>query len=256
MSCEVRMIGRKGSQSFREIVEGTSLKRYVGKRYRTDVLVNYGLSGERLRDFYRRFPSARGIPTINKLIGYSKYRAIQIAKNNGIVVPESRLDLLKRHRLGDWIEKRFNSQGGIGICKARGKNRLAHKYYQRYIDDRRYELRVHGFRWIDPRKWRVQKRFGKEGEIAWNYKNGGYFSSVYDTRNDTFSSAIQTTDDVLIILGMGFGAADFIVTRDGEVYFIEINSCPGFQELSKNIYLDAFESLKAMRLKEVLKFTD
>lgn len=257
MSCEVRIIGRKGSQSFREIVEGTSLKRYAGNKYRTDVLVNYGLSGERLGTFYRRFPSAKKIPTINRIVGYSKYRALQLVKQEGILVPDSRLELLKRHRLDGWIEKRFNSQGGAGICRARSRHRLVNKYYQRYIRDRKYELRVHGFRWINQKEWRVQKRFGKEGEIAWNYKNGGYFSSVYNpTRYETFMSAIEITSDVLVILGMGFGAADFIVTTDGELYFIEINSCPGFQELSKNIYLDAFESLRKMSPKKINGFTN
>jgi len=257
MSCEIRIMGPKGSQSLREIVEGTGLRRYASKKYKTDVLVNYGLSGEKLRNFYRRFPSAKGMPTINRIVGYSKYRALQLAKRHGIIVPESRLELLKSHKLNDWIEKRFNSQSGYGICQARGRHKLSSKYYQRYIKDRRYELRIHGFNWVDQKNWKVQKRFGKDGEIAWNYRNGGYFSSVYNpTNHQTFVSAMEITSNVLRILNMGFGAADFIVSRDGKLYFIEVNSCPGFQELSKNIYLDAFESLRKMRLKEVLKFAD
>ena len=67
---------------------------------------------------------------------------------------------------------------------------------------------------------------------------------------------MKITKEVLETLNMSFGAADFIVSGDGELYFIEINSCPGFQELSKNIYLNAFEELKKCSLKDILKFTN
>lgn len=248
------MMGRKGSKSCSAIIEGTSIRKYVGKRYRTDALVNYGLCGQELRDFYRRFPSARRIPTINKQVGASKLNALNRVKRHDILVPDSRLELRKSDKLDNWIEKRFNSQGGYGICKARGRRKLARKYYQRFVKDRKYELRVHSFKWIDPKRWKVQKRFGKEGEIAWNFNNGGHFSTVYDTNTPVFRKAIEISNKVLNILGMGFGAVDFIVDRDNNIYFIEINSCPGFQELSKGTYVDAFEKLKSLNLKEVLKY--
>lgn len=232
------------------------MKRYVGKKYRTDVLVNYGLCGQKLKEFYHRFPSARRIPTINKRVGASKLNTLNRVERHNILVPDSRIELRKSDKLVDWIEKRFNSQGGYGICKARRRVKLARKYYQRFIKDRKYELRVHSFRWIDPKGWKVQKRFGKEGEIAWNFNNGGHFSTVYDVAAPIFRKAIEISNEVLDILGMGFGAVDFIVDRDNNIYFIEINSCPGFQELSKGTYIDAFEKLKSLNLKEALKYTN
>lgn len=257
MDCKIRIMGRKGSQSCSEIVKGTGIKRYEGKKYETDAIINYGLCGKKLRDFYVKYPSAKNIPTLNKHVGYSKYRALQLVGKKDILIPESRLELLKTHKIDDWIEKRFHSQGGFGICKARKKSKLGSKYYQKYIKNRKYELRVHGFMWIDPSKWKVQKRFGKEDEIAWNHRNGGYFISVNNPTGYTvFTSAIEITKTVLTTLSMVFGAADFIVSGDGKLYFIEINSCPGFQELSKNIYLDAFNSLKKLRLKSALKLTN
>jgi glutathione synthase/RimK-type ligase-like ATP-grasp enzyme len=247
-------MGRKGSKSCKAIVESTGLKRYVGRKYHTDALVNYGLCGQKLQNFYSRFPSARRIPTINKAVGTSKLNALNRVKRHDILVPDSRLELRRTDKLGDWIEKRFSSQGGYGICKARGRRKLARKYYQRFVKDRKYELRVHAFKWIDSKKWKVQKRYGKEGEIAWNFSHGGHFTTVYDNTAPVFRKAIQISDEVLDILGMGFGAVDFIVDKDNNIYFIEINSCPGFQELSKGIYVEAFEKLNSMSLKEVLKY--
>jgi len=256
MTCEIRMMGRKGSKSCKAIIEGTSLKRYVGKKYRTDVLVNYGLCGQKLADFYRKFPSAKGLPTINRYVGHSKLNAVNRVKEHGILVPDSRLSLRKTDKLADWIEKRFSSQGGKGICQAKGRKKLARKYYQKMIKNRRYELRVHVFQWVDKADWSVQKRLGKEGEIAWNFNNGGYFSTVHNTSLPVFKKAIDIAEEVLDILGLSFGAVDLIVDRDYEIYFIEVNSCPGFQELSKHIYTDAFEELKRLPKKNILRFTD
>lgn len=249
------MMGRKGSKACRAIIEETDIKRYVGKKYPTDALVNYGLAGRRLREFYRKFPSARNIPTINRDIGFSKLSALNRVKDRGIIVPESKLTLKKGDTLSDWIEKRFSSQGGRGICKARSRRRMETKYYQKFIGSRKYELRVHSFKWVDKRDWNVQKRLGSHDEIAWNFENGGHFCSVYDTQHGVFDEAIEATDRVLRTLGMSFGAADFIVDSGNRLYFIEINSCPGFQELSKGIYISAFRKLSNMSLKRALKYT-
>lgn len=256
MSCNIRIMCIKGSKSCKAIVEETGIKRYAGKKYPVDVLVNYGLCGSRMHAFYNKFPSARRIPTINRHVGISKLNAVNKVTKHGILVPESRLELKKSDKLDDWIEKRFNSQGGIGICRARGRKRLARKYYQRFVKSRRYELRIHAFKWVDHNKWKVQKRYGKDGEIAWNFNNGGYFSNVYDTNYKVFQTAIEISDKVLDILDMSFGAVDLIVDIDNQIYFIEINSCPGFQELSKGIYVSAFERLQAMTKKEIIRFTN
>jgi len=175
---------------------------------------------------------------------------------SGIPTPESKLSLDRRDNLNEWIEKRFNSQGGAGICKARSRNHIDGKYYQRFINDRISELRVHGFKWIDPKDWRLQRRRGDEDEIAWNYSRGGRFVTI--NRPHVLSDcneAIEITTNVLDILDMGFGAVDFVIDSDRNAWFIEINSCPGFQELSKEIYINAFEALKAMRLKDILEYT-
>ena len=252
----VKLIGKKGSSACKEIRAGADILGYTGKTKKMpDVLINYGLPKDRLMAFFRRFPSAKRIPVINRSVGYSKFNVCRRAAAGKIPVPETKKTLGLRDKKDNWIEKRTNSIGGKGIRKARGKGALSGKYYQQFISKRRYELRVHAFLWIPKDQWRVQKRLGKPEEIAWNYKNGGHFVTVNNPKSyRTFTEAMDIAEKVLKMLGMSFGAVDFLVDDSYNVYFIEINSAPGFSELSKPIYIDAFSKLKKLSKREVLKY--
>jgi glutathione synthase/RimK-type ligase-like ATP-grasp enzyme len=241
----IKIINRKGSKACRTIREEAGIYMYKGKaKYMPDILVNWGSSGDKLRKFYSRYPSARKIPTINKEVGLSKLRAVNIAKEHEILVPDSKLTLDKQEKKSHYIEKRINSIGGKGIRSARGKNNIPGKYYQEFIKNRIYEIRVHAFEWSEAQ---VQKRYGKKDEIAWNFSNGGRFQSVHHPETySIFVRAIDTSKKILGMFGMGFGAVDFLIDADFNLYFIEINSAPGFQALSKDIYINAFKQLKAM----------
>jgi len=248
----IKMINRKGSKACRAIREECGIYMYKGKsKYMPDVLLNWGSSGDKLRKFYSRYPSARKIPTINKDVGISKLRAVNVAKDHEILVPDSKLTLNKQEKKSHFIEKRINSIGGKGICSARGKQRITGKYYQEFIKNRIYEVRVHAFKWCDAH---VQKRYGKKDEIAWNFSNGGRFQTVHNPEAySVFVRAVDTSKKILDIFGMGFGAVDFLVDADYNLYFIEINSAPGFQALSKDIYINAFNKLKEMTPKQINK---
>lgn len=251
---KITIIGKKGSLAVKSIIEGVNIQRYRGNKKGTvDLIVNYGLAGDRLASFFRMYPSAKRIPMLNKGIGRAKLSAIKDAENNGIKVPESKLTLPIKANVKDWIEKRQNSIGGIGIKQAsKNRTRIPGKYFQRFIKDRRYELRIHTFSWTD--NWSVQKRHGKADEIAWNFHNGGMFSTVRNPEHyEVFRDAIEISKKILKIRHMSFGAVDFIVDKDLNIYFIEINSAPGFQELSKNIYINAFKALKDMKSIDIKK---
>jgi glutathione synthase/RimK-type ligase-like ATP-grasp enzyme len=253
---KLKIIGKKGSNACKAIIKEAGISRYAGSKYKTDALVNYGLTGERLRQYYRKFPSARKIPTINKKIGHSKLRVINIAKNIGILTPDSKLALSKSDKKKDWIEKRFNSQGGYGICAARGKTALKGKYYQKFIDNRLYELRIHAFKWLDTKDYRIQKRLGDKDEIAWNFNQGGRFITVHNHNTyDVFKNAKEISNRILDALNMAFGAADFVVDDKHRLYFIEVNSAPGFSGLSDSIYIDAFKKLRELSKSKILKYT-
>jgi glutathione synthase/RimK-type ligase-like ATP-grasp enzyme len=197
--------------------------------------------------FFRKFPSARKIPIVNRSVGYSKYNVVTRARSKDILVPDTKLSLSRKDKVSNFIEKRTASIGGKGIIKARGKGSRAGKYYQEFIKRRRYELRVHAFLWMPQEEWRVQKRVGNPDEIAWNYKNGGHFISIHNPRQyKSFVHAEEISEKILKMLGMSFGAVDFLVDDRYEVYFLEVNSAPGFTDLSRPIYSTAFSKLKKM----------
>ena len=250
----LKIIGKKGSKSRKDITDGTGIKLYRGnKRYPVDAIINYGLAGSQLQGFYRMYPSATRIPTVNRTIGFSKLNVINRAEKIDIQVPESKLSLSRGDSVDDFIEKKFNSISGIGIQKARGKRQLPNKYYQRFISDRRYELRIHAFKWYD--QWPVQKRLGPEDQIAWNFKQGGHFVTVHNPdRYGVFKRAKEVSGKILDMLGMSFGAVDFIVDKRQGLWFLEVNSAPGLADLSRPIYIDAFNTLQNLSLRKVLTY--
>lgn len=251
----LKLISKKGSKSAKAIRTDAGIGIYKGnKAGKIDAVINYGLAGTKLDAFKKMWPSVSGLPMVNRQIGHSKYSVCQQAARNDIPVPESCLNLGSSATTGEWIEKRVRSIGGLGIKKATKKASITGKYYQKFIDNRRYELRVHAFLWIPEEEWHVQKRVGDPKEIAWNYKNGGHFITVKNPRSyGTFKEAVRVSKKVLDMLGMAFGAVDFLVTADYKLYFIEINSAPGFSELSQPIYVDAFSRLKKLNSKELKK---
>jgi len=250
----LRIIGRRGSKARKAITEGTGIKLYLGKKYHTDAVINYGLAGRHMEEFLHKYPSANRVPTINKRIGFSKLHVVNISKKAGINVPESKLHLLRNDKKEDFIEKRFSSIAGRGIRAARRKDQLPRGYYQKFIRTRIYELRVHAFLWS--KDWSVQKRMGPSDQIAWNFAQGGYFITVKNPdKYGVFKKAKEISAKILDIVGMSFGAVDFVVDKDYKLWFLEINSAPGFSDLSGPIYVEAFNELKELPLKKILKYT-
>jgi hypothetical protein len=249
---KVCLIKKPGSKAVRNIIENTPISLYKGQQ--ADVLVNYGLPARRLESFLRRNPKAQKIKILNRYTGRSKYLAVLDAQKEGILCPESKLSLDRKDKLGDWIEKRNHSIHGNGIVKARQKGRIVGKYYQKMVKDRAYEIRVHAFSWLPTSKWKVQKRVGPSDQIAWNFHQGGHFQSIHNPSGyKTYSEAIDISKKILRIRKMHFGAVDFIVDTSYRVYFIEINSCPGFTELSGPVYYNAIKALTEMSKKDLMK---
>lgn len=246
------IIGRPGSKSIKNIVKITGIPKY---RKTAKVLINYGLAGKKMEQFIRNFPSARGKYFINQYVGCSKYKAVKEAEKQKIKVPKTYMVLPNFVESSNFLTKRLHSQGGIGIAKVIGKTKKNNEYFQEFISDRRYELRVHAFAWIPQEEWVLQKRFGLPNEIAWNFHNGGRFQSIKSTNGyNLFKKAKEISQKILKIRKMAFGAVDLIVNSSGEIYFIEINSAPGFTGLSQPIYVNAFNKLKSMAENDVLRF--
>ncbi len=248
----ISIVGRPGSKAVKRIITNTDLYRYAKN---CDFVINYGLAGQKMGLFVKNNPSLPRKPIINKYIGCSKFKAVKDAEAIGIKVPKTLLSLNFEDKKTDFLTKRLHSQGGIGIIKATGKGRVTGKYYQEFIENRRYELRVHGFLWVDEKDWCIQKRFGREGEIAWNYHNGGRFQTIQNPNDyKVFVDAKEITKKVLKMRNMAFGAVDFIVTTSGDLLFLEINSAPGFTKLSEGAYILAFSMLTRSSKSKILQY--
>lgn len=243
---KLQIIGKKGSRARKAISDATGIKLYTGK-IKPTTIINYGLAGERIRNFFAKYPSARNIPMINRYVGQQKHLVIKNVEKAGVLVPETLLSLPHKTRLSNWIEKKIHSSQGDGIRQAQQRQRIFGKYYQKMINNRKYELRVHAFLWIPTSDWSIDKRVGPANQIAWNFHKGGHFSRVKNKDSfGVFNEAVRIAKKVLEICNMAFGAVDFIVDSDYNIYFIEVNSSPGFEDLNKKVYFDAFLRLYSL----------
>jgi len=247
----VRIVGNRGSKAYKTIVEETDIQVQT-RQHDTDVILNYGLNKSKMEYLCERYKHINNIPVINRYVGRSKYSVVRNALANKITAPETKLLLSKDDILADWIEKRVHSSRGYGIKRATRRHKIPGKYYQKFIKDRNYELRVHAFLWIPKDSWVVHRRSGSHDKIAWNFHQGGNFSHA--GRTDITERAKAVSEKILKLNGMSFGAVDFIVDRKGAIYFIEVNSCPGFTTLSNTIYINAVNKLMKLPVKVAKSF--
>ena len=209
--------------------------RDIREAKKTDVVINYGAN---VSDVMCR------AHIINRNIGFSKYTAIKRVASCDIKTPKSCKILMPWQKPSDFIEKRLHSSKGYGIKQATTRSGVTGKYYQEFIKDRAFELRVHAFIWLPSKTWTVNKRVGDKDKIAWNFSQGGHFRNSSKVSPSIISEARNIASKVLEKLKLSFGAVDLIVTTTGDIYFIEVNSAPGFTEFNEGTYLKAFSELK------------
>lgn len=236
----IRIIGNRGSKAYKAIRMETGIQVHT-KQIDTDVILNYGVNMDKMERLCAMHKSIKNAIVINKHVGKSKYSVVRNASANKITVPETKLTLSKDDIPKDWIEKRIHSSQGYGIKVATSRDRISGKYYQKFIRNRIYELRVHAFLWMPKDSWGVHKRSGSVDKIAWNFHQGGNFSRTVKT--DITERAKSISEKILKLNDMSFGAVDFIIDKKNTIYFIEVNSCPGFTTLSNNIYINAVNKL-------------
>ena len=248
---DIRIIGKPKSKAVNRLIKLVPFQKYTKK---CDIILNYGLAGIQFNNFLQQYPSARNKKFINKYCGCNKYVSIKEAENVNINVPKTFIKLAPKYNPNDFIVKKLHSYGGIGIHISKTRRNIKGCYYQEFLHNRKFELRVHAFTWIDKDKWTIQKRIGNKDVIAWNYRNGGKFQYIhYSNKYKVFCKSIEISEKILKIRKMSFGAIDFIVTNNMEVYFLEINSAPGFTKFSENIYVNAFSDLKKLPAKKLNK---
>ncbi len=216
------------------------------------VIVNYGLSGDKLQAWYAE---AHGLAPIknNRVFG-NKLECCRAVKAAGIPVPDLHHSVNAYINFSDFIVKPLHSFGGRGIVPYTGQRLTAQQYLQKRITNRRYELRVHAVKWLPESEWLVAKRTHPDGEaqLTWNHHQGGSFSNIEMNESNTgvFKRAKQYAKKVIDTLGYDFSAVDFIVqnapsgVQELPVWFIEANLSPGFtSDRTREFYFNAFMKL-------------
>lgn len=235
------IVGKKGSEAVKEIIAGTSIQRCLeSSNISQHTLVNYGLVPSRLKE---KLSGRKPKRILNPTIGMSKIETILLLKKNDILVPDSYYTLPKNEDENKFIIKRKYSSKGKGIREAKNNICKSTEYYQKFVEDRLYELRVLAFDWLPDTEWTVQRRCGDKDTIAWNFDAGGKFMNFKDNTLPIVKRARTISKKIIEILHMNFGAVDFIVNEKRDIIFLEINSAPGFKELSKPLYISAFKAL-------------
>jgi hypothetical protein len=220
-----------------------------------DIIVNYGLTGEKQLDWAVRantWRTDRREITLNNSIFGNKLQCCEQVRAVGVPVPECRASRITSNaELPGFIVKPLLSFGGRGIVPYTGQAVTSRQYLQKRITNRRYELRVHGVKWLPVEEWLVSKRTHPDGEaqLTWNHHQGGSFSNIEMNESNTgvFKRAKQYAKKAIQTLGYDFAAVDFIVQNgSGElpVWFIEANLAPGFTtDRTREFYCNAFLKL-------------
>jgi hypothetical protein len=258
----LKVIGRRGStyaSALRTLLDNTSISE-------ADGIVNFGLQGSRLDNYLSRYPAVRQMPMLNARQFGNKLECVLSAIEEGVSAPDSfhpSMNRPTRNQHMGWLLKPYYSFGGRDIYEWRGGPLPDTHYLQRRVANRRYEIRVHAWTWIDPNQWVFQKRVHENGEdtLAWNHHNGGRFITINEPV-DPLHNRIRTDVQTLASkFNYQFGAVDFIVQnacRRGEPlphYFIEWNLAPGWTlDHVRDSYFQAFTELQQMTVEQFTWF--
>jgi hypothetical protein len=253
----VKVFGRRGSD-FRKHVNDWMGNHRIRESH---MAVNYGLQGEDLIAYGLRNTAINNIPVLNHKQAGNKYEQISAVQGMDEVVPRScSLVLIGGAKPYEHcIAKPFYSLGGRDIFRVENLadvNPDTH-YLQEEVTNRRYEMRVHAFAWIDEQQWLFQKRVHDDGDevLAWNHHNGGRFITIEDP-HDALHDRIRASVKVIMKrLGYQFGAVDFIIKNPGQRgeqlqhYFLEWNLAPGWTlDRTRDYYKDSFSALKEVQM--------
>ncbi len=247
---KVKVFGRHGSDYMKAI------KKWLGnhKIAECNLAFNYGLQGKKLQDYHAKYPQLQRLPILNHQQVGNKYDHVALAASAGVKTPSTNRNADGLGQEVTWIQKPYYSLGGRDISVYQHGAPLPKTHYlQEKIENRRYEMRVHAWAWVDPKDWIFQKRVHEDGEnvLCWNHHNGGKFITVDNPTDPLHNRLRKDVKKLMKKFGYHFGAADFIIQNPGErgkkliSYFIEWNLAPGWTlERIEVLYKDYFERLQ------------
>lgn len=144
----------------------------------------------------------------------------------------------------------LSASSGRGVVIASNEDELvAAPLYTKYTK-KKWELRVHI---LNNRPIHIQqkKRLSTEqleargitncNKYIRNLENGYIFSSELDVSEAAKNEAVLQSNRAVAALGLDFGAVDVLVTKDDEVFVLEVNTAPGLEGTTLTKYYEAFK---------------
>jgi ribosomal protein S27AE len=252
---KVKVFGRRGS-TYRKTIDDWMGNNRIRESH---LAVNYGLQGEKLDSYLERNPGIHGMPVFNMKQAGNKFDQVVTASDAGVCAPNSWREgnLIQAEDVEKFIVKPNYSLGGRDINVWDGEPIADNMYLQDRVMNRRYEIRVHAFAWVDPEKWLFQKRVHPDGDdvLAWNFHNGGKFITIEDPHDPLHNRIRESVKTCMKALGYSFGGADFIIQNPGnrgeelKHYFIEWNLAPGWTlENTEEYYKSSFLLLQDIEM--------
>lgn len=245
--------GDRPTEGGMRLIRALAGKRIIpGGRFKYNskkIVINWGVRGDRL------FPMLNDSTLLNVAVNkLAFFRSLgESGSETATLLPpwtENRATALRMVSEGHMVVARtvLNGHSGEGI-EIRGKknpNPLPESpLYVRYIP-KDEEYRIHVIRSDDVSEaFYIQKKVkrpgyeGKHNRLVRNHE-GGY---TYQHNDVTVPpSVLQAAITVFNASGLVFGAVDVIFTKkDNRAYVLEINTAPGLEGESVNIYANAFK---------------
>lgn len=193
----------------------------------------------------------------NKLLCFNRFSAYNLDNPNNPVsyVPFTTDRLLAEQWLTEGkvvCRTLLSASSGKGVVIADNLDSLVTApLYTKYIK-KKWELRVHILN-NRPIHLQQKKRLSTEqlearsivnrNKYIRNLENGYIFSSELDVSEAVKNEAILQSNRAIIALGLDFGAVDVIVTKDDEVFVLEVNTAPGLEGTTLTKYYEAFKEI-------------
>jgi len=207
-----------------------------------DVIIFWGT--HRYPAWYERAKNNRNILIINspesiaiacnKLLSFNKFY------EKDILIPEYTTNIETANNFIKPVLARetLGGQGGVGIeIISDGMGIPVAKIYVKYIDkDKEYRVHVFNNKAIKYSRKIPRSSVECHDEFIWSHDNGYYFNRVRPN-----SRAEEISLRAINAIGLDFGAVD-IVVKDGLYYVLEVNTAPGLQGQSVEVYGNAIKN--------------
>jgi glutathione synthase/RimK-type ligase-like ATP-grasp enzyme len=143
-----------------------------------------------------------------------------------------------------WLGRKRHGFGGKDIVVLQEGQAFLEgesEFFTRFLpNEREYRLHVVGGKVVRVQRKYLERPEDRRSEFIKNHRNGYVFKapqrSLRQARLDTAVQAVE-------ILGLSFGAVDAIVTPDGTMYVLEVNTAPACAPLTAQAYIDALRGL-------------